>query len=365
MRFKDENGGKYTILLVDDSPAILFFMSSLLKNEYIVKIASSGGEALTMLRDDGLPDLILLDVSMPEMNGYEFLQRIKANPDTKNVPVMFLTANSDPEDEAKGFELGAVDYITKPVSPPIVKARVASQISLKAAQDLSKQHLIELETEKKLLEIEQLQTEKLMLNILPRPIAERLKRGDKNISGSYPEGTILFSDLVAFTNLSSDLKAAELVQLLNDLFSRFDHRAEILGLEKIKTIGDSYMAAGGIPIPRGDHAEICADMAIGMFEDLQDFNAKRGLSLQMRIGLSSGSVVAGVIGSSKFSYDLWGATVNTASRMESTCETGKIQVSESTYELLKNSHSLVKNPELVPCKGIGSITTFTLLSKNL
>lgn len=363
MRLKEENAGKYTILLVDDSPAILFFMSSLLKDDYIVQIASSGDEALKLLSNGRMPDLILLDVSMPEMDGYELLQRIKKNPDTQNVPVIFLTAHSEPEDEAKGFALGAVDYITKPVSPPIVKARVASQISLKAAQDLSKQHLIALETEKKLLEIEQLQTEKLMLNILPWPIAERLKRGDKNISSAYPEVTILFSDLVAFTELSNNLKAAELVQLLNDLFSRFDHRAEMLGLEKIKTIGDSYMAAGGIPIPRNDHAEICANMAIGMFEDLAAFNKKVGLELKMRIGLSSGAVVAGVIGSSKFSYDLWGRTVNIASRMESSCETGKIQVSESTYELLKNSHELLKTPQLIPCKGMGEIATYTLLSK--
>jgi class 3 adenylate cyclase len=135
--------------------------------------------------------------------------------------------------------------------------------------------------------------------------------------------------------MSSKTSATELVMLLNDLFTRFDKRAEMLGLEKIKTIGDAYMAVGGLPIPRPDHAELCADMALGMFEDLQEFNASNGKSLNMRIGLNSGPVVAGVIGFTKFSYDLWGNTVNTASRMESGGEAGRINISDATFRLVE------------------------------
>jgi class 3 adenylate cyclase len=147
--------------------------------------------------------------------------------------------------------------------------------------------------------------------------------------------------------------------LLNDLFGRFDIRAESLGLEKIKTIGDAYMVAGGLPIPRSDHAEICADMALGMMADLDQFNKVNGLELNMRIGLNSGPVVAGVIGLTKFSYDLWGNTVNVASRMESTCANGRIQVSPSTHALLRDKFQLEER-SLVECKGVGKIMTYFL-----
>jgi class 3 adenylate cyclase len=216
-----------------------------------------------------------------------------------------------------------------------------------------------LSQEKQLLELEQMKTDRLMLNILPRPIAERLKRGEKNIAGSYAESTILFSDLVGFTEFSSKISSAELVKLLNDLFTRFDKRAEMLGLEKIKTIGDSYMAAAGIPIPRSDHAELCADMALGMFEDLHSFNTTHGKNVGMRVGLNSGPVVAGVIGFTKFSYDLWGNTVNTASRMESTSSIGRAQVSAGTYQELKDLFAFQPNG-LQECKGLGLIETYLL-----
>ena len=173
---------------------------------------------------------------------------------------------------------------------------------------------------------------------------------------------MLFSDLVGFTAMSSKKSASELVTLLNSLFTRFDQRSERLGLEKIKTIGDAYMAVGGIPIPRSDHAEIVADMAIGMFEDLNQFNIDHSMHLEMRIGINSGPVVAGVIGFTKFSYDLWGNTVNTASRMESTSVNGRIQISPSTQVLLESSF-LIEERGLMECKGLGQITTYFLNGK--
>jgi len=221
---------------------------------------------------------------------------------------------------------------------------------------LDREHILQLQHEKELLNIEQMKTEKLMLNILPRPIADRLKKGESNISGSYPEVTILFSDLVGFTKMSSQKSAADLVKLLNDLFGRFDKRAEHLGLEKIKTIGDAYMAVGGLPIPRPDHAQIVADMAIGMYEDLAAFNQMHGMELNMRIGMNTGPVVAGVIGYTKFSYDLWGNTVNTASRMESTSEVGRIQMTPATSALLQNDFEIYER-EMMECKGLGQILT--------
>ena len=355
-----------TVLVVDDTPTNLSLMSDLLEDLYTVKVATGGARALKIARSDTPPDLILLDIMMPEIDGYEVCRQLQADVRTRDIPIIFLTARNEASDEQQGLELGAVDYITKPISPPIVLARVKSHLTLKRLRDLDQVRLAMLnqekqllDQEKQLLELEQMKTEKLMLNILPRPIAERLKRGEKNISGSYAESTILFSDLVGFTELSSKISATELVKMLNDLFTRFDKRADSLGLEKIKTIGDAYMAAGGIPIPRSDHAELCADMALGMFEDLDNFNKTHGKSLGMRIGLNSGPVVAGVIGFTKFSYDLWGNTVNTASRMESTAPVSQIQVSAGTYELLKDSFFLRENG-MQECKGLGLVMTYVL-----
>ncbi|MEI6882370.1 MAG: adenylate/guanylate cyclase domain-containing protein [Bacteroidota bacterium] len=207
------------------------------------------------------------------------------------------------------------------------------------------------------LHLESQKSERLMLNILPQSIATRLKAGDESISDSYKNATILFSDLVGFTKMSSGKTAEELVFLLNDLFKRFDTRATSLGLEKIKTIGDAYMVAGGLPTNDDEHAIRVTKMALGMYEDLDAFNKEHGMELDMRIGINSGPVVAGVIGHSKFSYDLWGNTVNTASRMESTCQPGKVQVSPSTYEQIKG-HFDVQENQIIECKGLGQIMTY-------
>ena len=207
------------------------------------------------------------------------------------------------------------------------------------------------------LHLESQKSERLMLNILPESIASRLKAGDDSISDSYQNATILFSDLVGFTKMSSSKTAEELVFLLNDLFKRFDTRATSLGLEKIKTIGDAYMVAGGLPTHDDEHAIQVTKMALGMYEDLDAFNKEHSMELGMRIGINSGPVVAGVIGHSKFSYDLWGNTVNTASRMESTCLPGKVQVSPSTYEQIKG-HFDVQENQIIECKGLGQIMTY-------
>ena len=207
------------------------------------------------------------------------------------------------------------------------------------------------------LHLESQKSERLMLNILPQSIATRLKAGDEGISDSYQNATILFSDLVGFTKMSSGKTAEELVFLLNDLFKRFDTRATSLGLEKIKTIGDAYMVAGGLPTNDDEHAIRVTKMALGMYEDLEAFNEEHGMELDMRIGINSGPVVAGVIGHSKFSYDLWGNTVNTASRMESTCLPGKVQVSPSTYEQIKEHFDIQEN-QIIECKGLGKIMTY-------
>jgi class 3 adenylate cyclase len=217
----------------------------------------------------------------------------------------------------------------------------------------------ELESLSRQLAEEKQRAEGLLLNILPASIAERLKRGPEAIADGFPAVTVLFSDLVGFTPLSETVSPQQLVKLLNDLFSAFDDLSQRYGLEKIKTIGDAYMVAGGLPEYRADHAQAVADMALEMRRVVQDFNANAHLALQMRIGLNTGPVVAGVIGKTKFIYDLWGDTVNTAARMESSGTPGEIQVSASTYDLLHATHDLTFRG-LIDVKGKGQMPTYFL-----
>jgi class 3 adenylate cyclase len=345
------------VLVVDDSKTLRRILIRELNSIGITNIseAGDGNEAVERLRVESF-DLMLLDMEMPELDGLGVLKVVKSTPELSYLPVIIVSSAEDFDRIVECIQVGAEDYLPKPFNAVLLRARVFSSLEKKRLRDLDREHILELQREKEMLHIEQMKSEKLMLNILPKPIADRLKRGEKNIAGSYPEVTVLFSDLVGFTKMSAKKTAPELVKLLNDIFSRFDKRAELLGLEKIKTIGDAYMAVGGLPIPRSDHAEIVADMALGKYQDLADFNQANQQEIQMRIGIHSGPVVAGVIGFTKFSYDLWGNTVNTASRMESTSGNGRIQVSAITHELLKE-HFVLEEREMIECKGLGPMLT--------
>jgi class 3 adenylate cyclase len=206
------------------------------------------------------------------------------------------------------------------------------------------------------------ENEALLLNILPAEIAARLKGGEHEIADSFADVTVLFGDIVGFTALSSRTPAAEIVELLNGLFSQFDELAQELKIEKIKTIGDCYMAVCGLPKPCADHTERMARMALRMADITQEYGKKMRSNLQLRIGLNSGPVVAGVIGETKFIYDLWGDTVNLASRMESTGVPGAIQVTRTVYERLKENFDL-RSRGAVTVKGKGEIETWLLLAE--
>lgn len=209
------------------------------------------------------------------------------------------------------------------------------------------------------LRYEQEQSERLLLNILPFPIAQRLKRNEETIADYFPDVTVLFADLVGFTEIAAQTEAVELVKLLNGIFSTFDALSEYHRLEKIKTIGDAYMVVGGLPRHRDDHAEAIANMAIDMLLAVAEYNQMHGSQLSMRIGINTGAVVAGVIGTKKFIYDLWGDTVNTASRMESQGIPGCIQVTTQTYEVLKDKYSFEYRGTL-KIKGKGEMDTYLL-----
>ncbi len=212
------------------------------------------------------------------------------------------------------------------------------------------------------IRLEREKAEQLLLNILPEPIAATLKERNGTIAEGYEEVTILFADIVGFTQIAAQISPAELVTLLNQIFSHFDELCDRLGLEKIKTIGDNYMVAAGLPLPRPDHAEAIADMALAMRQATAILGEQLHQPLSLRIGVNTGSVVAGVIGTKKFIYDLWGDAVNVASRMESQGIAGNIQVTEATYERLRDRYWLEERGT-VEVKGRGAMRTYLLLGK--
>jgi len=210
------------------------------------------------------------------------------------------------------------------------------------------------------LKAEQEKSENLLLNILPKEIVRQLKVGNNAIASRSENVSILFADIVEFTTLSTQVSPNDLVTMLNEIFSSFDMLTDQLGLEKIKTIGDAYMVVGGLPTPRPDHAEAIAEMALAMQRSISKFKRGDDTSFRLRIGINTGPVVAGVIGIRKFIYDLWGDAVNVASRMESHGLAGGIQVTEATYELLKDKYSFWHRGKIF-IKGRGEMDTYMLL----
>jgi adenylate cyclase len=210
------------------------------------------------------------------------------------------------------------------------------------------------------LQAEKATTDRLLLNVLPGPIAARLKLGEKLIVDRFEQVSVLFADIVGFTIMSAHTSPEALVTMLNELFSAFDRLAEKHGLEKIKTIGDAYMVVSGIPTPRDDHAVALAKMALDMLAAVDAYAATHHTDLSIRVGIQSGPVIAGVIGEKKFIYDLWGDTVNTASRMESHGAPGRVHVTATTCQLLHHAFAMESRGP-IEVKGKGMMTTYYIL----
>ena len=273
---------------------------------------------------------------------------------------------------AEGFPLGTLcvmDHQPRQLSVEQLESlqalsrQVIAQMELRLNLQKLEQQIKQREKVETRLRLEKQKVENLLGNILPKPIADQLKQNPGLIAEGFDEVSILFADLVNFTELSRCLSPRELVFLLNQLFSSFDLLAAEYGLEKIKTAGDGYMVAGGLPTPHPNHASAIADMALAMQETIAQYNLEESQSLSLRIGINTGPVVAGVIGMTKFTYDLWGDAVNVASRMESHGIGGKIQITESTYRYLKNRYRLEHRGE-IPIKGQGPMKTYWLLGKD-
>ena len=351
---------KAEVLVADDSRTMRAALSRSLRELGFTNISEAvdGADAINKLLDRPY-DLMLLDMEMPVMNGMEVLAAMKLKPSISGIPVIVISAADQVETAVRCIEAGAEDYLPKPPPATLLRARVTTALEKKRLKDLDRLRFAQLQAEKELVEIEKEKSEKLLLNILPGAIANRLKGGEKTIANGHATVSVMFADLCGFTALSRKTSPTDLVTMLNRIFTEFDIIVEKYQVEKIKTIGDCYMMVGGLPSHRDDHAQAVAAAAMEMVSALERINQSNGTELQMRVGIHTGPVVAGVIGKIKFTYDLWGDTVNVASRMESSGLPGRVHLSEQTQQALSGDF-LTEERGFVECKGLGQVKTYFL-----
>jgi adenylate cyclase len=344
---------KRTILVVDDTPENLSVMSGLLKGDYVVKIAPSGMRALQIANGESPPDIILLDIMMPEMDGYEVVRRLRSDPKTREIPVIYLTAMSSAEDEQRGLELGAVDYIAKPISPPIVLARVRNHIAL-------------LDQKKTLRNL----ADKLSRYLAPQ-IYQEIFEGKQDLSlvTKRKKLTIFFSDIKDFTETTEDLQPEDLTYLLNKYFTEMSKIAMEYGGTIDKYIGDAMVIFFGDPETRGvkEDAIQCVQMAVAMqrrLKDLQEIWREKGYEkpFRQRIGINTGYCNVGNFGSDfRLNYTIIGPEVNLAARLEQTADVGGIMMSYETYALVQDVVTAEERPS-IRAKGIAKeIKVFSVI----
>ena len=291
--------GEPRILVIEDDANCRRLLGNRLRHMgCIVDLAGDGLEGMRALAACSY-DLILLDILMPKLNGYQVLAALKSEDSLKDIPVIVISALGEVSSAVRCLELGADDYMSKTFDPMLLRARLGACLESKRMHDREQRYLAEIELERE-------KSDRLLLNVLPRSVAERLKASENIIADSYDEVTVLFCDLVGFTEYAGQANPAEVVRRLDEYFVAFDKLVETHGVEKVKTIGDAYMLAGGLPEERRDHAEAVANVALEMLSEAQGLNEQHKTALNLRIGIHSGPVVAGVIGRGKFCYDLWG-----------------------------------------------------------
>lgn len=379
------------ILVVDDMEANVLLLEQMLRGAgYACVMSTTDPRTVSDLHRLHRFDLILLDLQMPGLDGFQVMDGLKDVEADSYLPVIVITAQ--PDHKLRALRAGAKDFVSKPFDLAEVLMRVHNMLEVRLLHKESlaygkalEQKVREVEASRetivrqsdqlrdlydRLVE-EQKVSERLLLNLLPLPIAERLKARTELVDGSppeiiadnFPEVSVLFADLVQFSRFTAGMSAERLVAVLNEIFSNFDSIADRRGLEKIKTIGDAYMAAAGLPVPAADHAVRAAHMSLDMIESIERFNQRSGYSLQLRVGINSGAVVAGVIGKRKFIYDLWGDAVNIASRMESHGMAGRVQVTEATRQRLGEAF-LFEKRGTIAAKGVGEVCTWFLTGRN-
>jgi len=347
------------VLVVDDQELNVRVLQRTLRDAGYVSVSSTmDPSAVRDLCLENRYDLILLDLQMPGMDGFQVMERLKEIETEDHPPVLVITA--DPGHKLRALKAGAKDFVSKPFDLGEVVVRIHNMLEVR---------LLHVETKRlgDRIAAQQKVSERLALNVLPHSIAERLpgwpevtaESFTEVIADSFPDATVLFADIVEFTKLSAGLSPRGLVEMLNEVFTDFDSVADHRGLEKIRTVGDAYMAVAGLPVPAPDHAVRAAHTALDMLEDVGRFNARSGYTLQVRIGIDSGAAVAGVVGKRRVVYDVWGETVNNASRMESHGVAGRIQVTDAARQRLTETFTLERRGA-IDVKGEGEVKTWFL-----
>jgi class 3 adenylate cyclase/CheY-like chemotaxis protein len=318
-----------TVLVVDDTPDNLATMSGLLRDDYRVKVASSGEKALRIAAGEAPPDLILLDIMMPGMDGFEVCRRLKADPKTRDIPVIFLTAKAEVEDEQRGLDLQAVDYITKPISPPLVLARVRTHVALKAAADFLRDQNAYLEAEicRRVEELDRVQD--IFGKVVDTRVRDHLLREHRRMVGDITEGAVMFCDIRGFTAYSETRDPRQVIEFLNRFYSGAAAAVEREGGFVNKYMGDAFLAVFGTPFPLEDFRASAVRAALGVREVVRALNAAHPDEAPFSVGMGvhAGPMVAGLVGSpSRMEFTIVGDTVNTAHRMEGLCREHGVEI---------------------------------------
>lgn len=345
---------KGKVLVVDDNFINRTLLATNLSDQgYTVDTASDGRQALERLQSEAY-DVVLLDLMMPEIDGFQVLEAMRADPDLRHIPVIIISAVDEMESVVRCIEMGATDYLTKPFDPILLRARLNASLANKRMHDMELAHF-------KAIQAEQERADRLLLNILPEPIAQQLKQGIEPRPQTF-DASVLFADVADFTPWAANQSPSAVLDLLNTVFSSFDLLVDQYGMEKIKTIGDAYMAAGGLPVEKPGHEENMACMALEMVKVFYALPIVSKEKLHIRVGIHCGPVIAGVIGTRKFIYDLWGDTVNTASRLQAHCEPGYIQVSKDFFDRVRGKF-LFSEQKYTELRSKGGMETYFLLDR--
>jgi len=359
----DPAGPRHRVLVVDDQALIGTSVQRMLAGQADMEVhfrrdAASALQAAETVR----PTVILQDLVMPDTEGSEMVRRFRALAATEHVPVIMLSAVEEPAVKAQLLAGGAADYLVKLPDAIELAARVRLHSEAHARLLERNAAFAALEQANADLDRERERSERLLHAVLPRAIAERLKGSPQVIADLHPEVSVLFADMTGFTELTARSAPRDIVELLDEIFAAFDELAAGHGVEKIKTIGDAWMGVAGLPDPRADHAAAAAALALDLTATFDALVSRRRLAARLRVGINSGPVVAGVIGRGRFAYDLWGDTVNLASRMESHGEPGRIHLTAATAALLDDSFEVIDRGEIV-VKGRGPVRTAFLAGR--
>ena len=350
------------ILVVDDKQANVTLLERTLSSAgYVCVTSTLDPTTVCDLHEKNHFDLIVLDLQMPVMDGFEVMERLKLVETDGYLPILVITAQ--PDHKLRALRAGAKDFVSKPFDIAEVLTRVHNMLEVRLLHVAIRRKNDELKRLFDQVVAERKVSERLALHVPPDSIAARLQARPDVIADSFADVTVLIADIIGFTELAPAATPERLAGLLDEIFCSFDELANARGLRKTKTLGNSYMVTGGVPVALRDHAVQTAHLALDMLEALEHFNILGGHALQARIGIATGAVVAGVIGKRMYVYDVWGDAVTTASRMESHGVAGRVQVADSTRRLLGESFSYEERG-MLEVEGKGDLKTWFVTGRN-